>query len=213
MAGTSETLTRSRTRYSLEGTLLEVCSCGVLCPCFVGEDPDGGTCAGLIAFHLERGEIDGVDVSGLTIADIAQIPGNALAGGWRVVVVIDANATEAQRQALLDAFGGELGGPLADLAALVEEVVAVETASITHMVDQADGMIRIDGMVEAEMEPISPQETPTTLRDSAFSTVPGAPAYMGKASRFEVDIPQHGMSWTFEGHNAVQTAWQMEHLE
>ena len=28
--------------YELEGTLLEACSCGVLCPCWIGEDPDGG---------------------------------------------------------------------------------------------------------------------------------------------------------------------------
>jgi len=30
--------------YEIEGKLLEVCSCNVLCPCWIGEDPDGGTC-------------------------------------------------------------------------------------------------------------------------------------------------------------------------
>src|SRR5262245_59537515 len=30
--------------YTLEGQLLEVCTCNILCPCWVGEDPDGGTC-------------------------------------------------------------------------------------------------------------------------------------------------------------------------
>ncbi len=30
--------------YDLEGTLLEACSCGMLCPCWVGADPDGGEC-------------------------------------------------------------------------------------------------------------------------------------------------------------------------
>ena len=29
--------------YELEGSLLEVCSCDVLCPCWVGEDPDFDT--------------------------------------------------------------------------------------------------------------------------------------------------------------------------
>ena len=27
--------------YQLEGRLLEVCDCRVLCPCWIGEDPDG----------------------------------------------------------------------------------------------------------------------------------------------------------------------------
>ena len=26
--------------YKLEGSLLEVCNCDVLCPCWVGMDPD-----------------------------------------------------------------------------------------------------------------------------------------------------------------------------
>ena len=30
--------------YQLQGRLLEVCSCNTLCPCWVGDDPDGGTC-------------------------------------------------------------------------------------------------------------------------------------------------------------------------
>jgi hypothetical protein len=36
------TTTQAGTTYQLEGRLLEVCTCGVLCPCWVGADPDGG---------------------------------------------------------------------------------------------------------------------------------------------------------------------------
>ncbi|TVR27851.1 MAG: DUF1326 domain-containing protein [Ilumatobacter sp.] len=208
----SSTVTDSRTVYSLEGTLLEICSCGVLCPCFVGEDPDGGECAGVIAYRLDRGEIEGVDVAGLSIAVVAEIPGNALQGGWRVVMVVDDRATEEQEQAMLRAFGGELGGFLGDLAGLVDEVVAVERATISHGVDQAAGSFRVDGMIHAEMEPIvGANGVATTLQETAFTTVPGAPAYAAKTSRFEVDLPQHGMTWTIEGKNAVQTPWRAEH--
>ena len=40
--------------YQLEGTMLEACTCNVICPCWVGEDPDSGTCYGMIAWHFER---------------------------------------------------------------------------------------------------------------------------------------------------------------
>ena len=53
--------------YRLEGTFLEVCSCDVLCPCWIGEDPDNGTCQSIIAWNFEKGEINGVEVSGLSI--------------------------------------------------------------------------------------------------------------------------------------------------
>jgi hypothetical protein len=59
--------------YELEGRLLEVCTCNVLCPCWVGEDPDGGTCDGILAWHADRGSIDGVDVSGRTLAVLAHM--------------------------------------------------------------------------------------------------------------------------------------------
>ena len=51
--------------YTLEGQLLEVCTCKVLCPCWIGEDPDNGTCDGTLAWKVEKGDINGVDVSGI----------------------------------------------------------------------------------------------------------------------------------------------------
>ena len=75
--------------YKLEGSLLEVCNCEVLCPCWIGVDPDNGTCDTALAHHFEKGEIDGVDVSGLTLGFTAHVPGNILKGNWRAVVHID----------------------------------------------------------------------------------------------------------------------------
>ena len=53
--------------YRLQGSLLEVCTCKILCPCWVGEDPDLGDCKSAMAWHFDQGTIDGVDVSGRTI--------------------------------------------------------------------------------------------------------------------------------------------------
>src|SRR4051812_44429902 len=72
--------------YHLEGRLLEVCNCNVLCPCWIGEDPDYGTCDTIIAWHFDAGTIGNVDVSNRTIAMIAHVPGNILAGNWRAAV-------------------------------------------------------------------------------------------------------------------------------
>ena len=41
--------------YDIEGKLLEVCTCNVLCPCWVGEDPDGGVCESALAWHMDKG--------------------------------------------------------------------------------------------------------------------------------------------------------------
>lgn len=121
--------TQAGTTYELEGRLLEVCTCDVLCPCWVGADPDGGTCDAAVAYHIDRGTIQGVDVGGLTFAASVHIPGNILKGNWRALAYVDEQATQAQQDALLAVFTGQLGGPIADLAALIGEVVGVERKS------------------------------------------------------------------------------------
>jgi hypothetical protein len=112
--------------YKLEGSILEVCDCNVLCPCWVGEKPDNGTCQSALAYHFDRGTIDGLDVSGLTFAVNVFIPGNPLEGNWRAHLYVDERASPEQEAALLGVFTGKQGGPVADLAALVGEVVKVE---------------------------------------------------------------------------------------
>src|SRR5437868_5372551 len=83
--------------YDVEGQLLEVCTCNILCPCWVGEDPDGGTCDGVLAWHYDKGVINDVDVSGRTFVILTHIPGNILQGNWRIVAYIDDGATDDQR--------------------------------------------------------------------------------------------------------------------
>jgi hypothetical protein len=202
--------------YQLEGTLLEVCSCDVLCPCWIGEDPDQGTCDAVVAYHFDKGTIDGVDVSGLSLVGVAHIPGNVLAGNWRQVVYVDDAASEEQEQAILAAFSGQLGGPLADLAELVGERVAVERASIKHELTGGAGTVTVgangDSKVHAAMHPyVGPDGSTTTLNNSVFSTVPGSPAYVAVADTQKIDIPEHGYQWSYEKKNAIQSDWKLDY--
>jgi len=184
----------------------------VLCPFWVGADPDGGECFAFISYHIDAGEIEGVDVSGLSQVVAVHIPGNVLAGNWEVVVFQDAAGSDEQRQRLLAAFGGALGGPLADLAQLIGTIKGVETASIHHEVRGGAGSLTVPGILEAEMEPFrSPDGSVTTLRDSVFSTVPGSPAWVSRATHHRVNLPQYGMTWEFEGRNAIQSDWRIEY--
>ena len=105
--------------YHLEGRLLEVCNCKVLCPCWIGEDPDNRTCDTIVAWHIDRGTVDGLDVGGNTVAAVAHVPGNILAGNWRAAIFLNEDASPEQEAALLKVYTGQAGGPVADLAALI----------------------------------------------------------------------------------------------
>ena len=212
MTEVQEATRATRPTYSLQGTLLEACSCGVLCPCWIGADPDGGECFAFISYHIDAGEIEGVDVSGLCHVAAVHIPGNVLAGNWELVVFQDAAGTDEQREKMLAAFGGSLGGPLGDLAQLVGTIKGVEVAPIRHEVVGGSGTLTIPGVLEAEMEPFRGADgSVTTLRDSVFSTVPGSPAWVSKAIHHRVNLPQYGMTWEYEGRNATQSDWKIEY--
>jgi hypothetical protein len=197
--------------YVLNGSLLEACSCAGPCPCWVGDDPDGGKCASFNAYYIDRGQIQGIDVSGLTFVQVNEIPGNVLAGNWRVVIYIDDKATPEQRQAIVDAWTGQLGGPLADLAGLIGERVAVLAVPIEHEIKDGKGTIRVGSAIEAEMANyVDAKGRPTTIHDTMFSTIPGSPAYVGKASVHRVNVPEYGMVWEFSGRNAIQGDFHFE---
>ena len=100
--------------YHLEGRLLEVCNCRVLCPCWIGEDPDNGTCDSVLAYRFDKGTIDGLDVSGRTVAIVSHIPGNVLAGNFRVALYLDEGTSDAQHEALVALSSGRLGGRSTD---------------------------------------------------------------------------------------------------
>lgn len=194
--------------YQLEGSLLEVCTCNAICPCWVGEDPDGGTCDGVLAWHMDRGTVNGTDVSGLTLVVLAHIPGNALKGNWRAVVYVDDKATPQQQEALLSVWTGKLGGPVADLAQLIGEVVDVEQAPITFEVKEGKGTLEIGASIEAELAPFQGATGSTTLHDAVFSTIPGSPAYVGKAPKYRANAPSLGMNIDLQDHNAVQGSFR-----
>jgi hypothetical protein len=197
--------------YRLEGKLLEVCTCNVLCPCWVGADPDNGTCDGTLSWHIDKGEIQGVDVSGLTIGILCHIPGNILKGNWRAVIFLDDKASSQQEEAILKVFTGKLGGPVADFANLIGEVVGVERVPITFEVEEGKGRLRLGSAVTADLEPFQGATgESTTLHDSIFTTIPGSPAYVGKAPSYKARSSALGLNIDLQNHNAVQGTFLFE---
>jgi hypothetical protein len=202
--------------YQIEGRLLEVCDCNVLCPCWIGEDPDNGTCDAIVAYQLDKGTVDGVDVSGHTLAFLTHIPGNVLQGNWKSAVFVDDAATDEQQEALVDVFTGKLGGPLADFAQLIGEIVSVERAPITFTVEEGKGSLRIGSgpnpLAEADMASyMGATEKPTTLQETVFSTIPGSPAYVSKAAKYRRNSSDYGLrNVDLENHNAIQGSFKFE---
>lgn len=196
--------------YELEGRMHEVCSCATFCPCWAGLDPDGGACHFSWIFHFDRGEVNGVDVAGTNLGFIGHLPGNVYDGNVRLKVIVDERCGEEQEQVLLGAFTGQFGGPLADLAGLVGEVVSIERAPIEYDVAKGSGRFRAGSYFEGEVEAYrSPTGAPTTLRDTALGPVLGETAYAARVTRFVMPEDPHGLDVVPGG--ATQTEFHYVH--
>jgi hypothetical protein len=197
--------------YQLHGSLLEVCTCRVLCPCWIGEDPDGDICQSVNSWHIEQGTVDNVDISNLTVATLNHIPGNVLHGNWRIIMFIDDRATSEQQEALVNLFTGKLGGPVAELAQLYSEVVAIERVPIVFDTEGGRGHLKVGADIEAEMAPYQGATgQPTTLYDTTFSTIPGSPAYVSKATYYRAQNATLGFDIDLQNHNAIQGNFRFE---
>ena len=115
--------------WTVEGTYFENCNCDFACPCSVtsfGSPATQDRCQVVLAYHIEKGQIDGVDVGGHSVAVIADAPAKMLDGGWRVGLIIDDKASKEQADKLAGVFAGQMGGPMASLAPLIGEVLGIE---------------------------------------------------------------------------------------
>jgi hypothetical protein len=114
----------------------------VLGVCALGGE--GGALA--LAWRVDDGRIEGVDVSGLGVALLASAIDRETK--WRVVIHIDEHATLVQHDALLKLVTGQLGGAFAELATLIGEVSAIERSPIRIDLDGHDARLSIGASVD-----------------------------------------------------------------
>jgi hypothetical protein len=144
--------------WKLDGTYFETCSCDVICPCTasmaLGAHND--YCRVVLVFHVADGDVDGTDVSGLTVAAVADTPKVMTEGNWRLGVFIDAAASDEQAEKLGAVFSGQLGGPMEALGPMIGEQLGVERAPIEVREEGLRHAVRIGEAVDFEIEDVVP---------------------------------------------------------
>jgi hypothetical protein len=144
--------------WNLSGSYFETCSCDVVCPCTaslsLGATRD--RCNVVLVFNVKDGEVEGTDVSGLTVAAVADTPKVMSDGNWRLGVVIDEAASEEQAEKLGGVFSGALGGPMGALGPMIGENLGVERLPIEVEEDGLRHSVRIGDAVDFEIEDVVP---------------------------------------------------------
>lgn len=188
--------------WKLEGTYFETCNCDFACPCSVTSFAAPATndrCQVILNYHVERGEVDGVDVSGRSVSVVADAPKRMLDGNWRLGLIIDDKASKEQMDKLAGVFSGAMGGPMASLAPLVGEVLGVEQKPIDFHEHGTSHHVHIGKDIHVEVEDYTPEgfKEPTKLVGvfhPSNTTLTIARPSEGKIKAFGLDFETSGKS-------------------
>lgn len=201
--------------YTIQGIFLEACDCRVICPCWLDEDPHDDECTGLIAWYVEKGIVDGVDVSNLAVVSLSHHEGHRHSGGQEVVLVIGHDASDEQAAVLESVFSGRLGGPLEELKELSGPDPIIRRAPIRYAQDGKSTTVTIGGhgeMGNVEMFPlVGALGRVTTLSDSALALVLGTPTEVGKSSRLQMSVNRAPLETDVRNRSASRGRFSYHH--
>ena len=196
--------------WNLTGSYFESCSCDVICPCTaslsLGATKD--RCKVVLVFDVKSGEVEGTDVSGLTVAAVCDTPKVMSEGNWRLGVVIDAEASDEQAEKLGGVFSGALGGPMEALGPLVGENLGVERSPIEVREDGLTHSVRIGDEVDFEIEDIVPfgVETGEPVKITGIFHPAGSEFTVSRATRSKINA--FGIQYEAKaGFSASEFAW------
>lgn len=140
--------------WEVSGSYYEACNCEAVCPCRRHGDRQGGestyeTCDFVLSWMLEKGHVDGRDLSGLSAVLVGSYSDDEPGSPWRVALFVDENADEERQRDLADVFLGRIGGDTHRLyARLIQDVSAIRPAAIRLVHEPGRWRIGVSTFIE-----------------------------------------------------------------
>jgi hypothetical protein len=189
--------------WTLRGELVLSCNCTIFCPCTLSlgkAPPTEGYCQTWAGVRIDEGRFDAVDLSGIKVGLIMEIPGLMARGNWTAGVFIDDQASIQAVKALTKIFTGRAGGSTHLLSILVGHFLGVRQAAITYDVDGETRKFSIDKIVDGVVTPIAgkDKDQPVVIRNSEYWVARDIIVARADKSR----VRAFGRNWDFAGRSA-----------
>jgi hypothetical protein len=189
--------------WALRGELVLSCNCTVFCPCTLSlgkAPPTEGYCQTWAGIRIDEGRFEAVDLSGIKVGLIMEIPGLMSRGNWTAGLFIDDRASIQAIKALTKIFTGRAGGSTHLLSILVGQFLGVQQAPIRYDVDGGTRIFSIDKIVSGVVSPITGKDKaqPVVIRNSEYWIAPEIIVARADKSR----VRAFGRNWDFAGRSA-----------
>ena len=123
--------------WTLKGEMTLSCSCTVFCPCVLSlgnHPPTEDRCQTWAGVRIDEGNFDTVDLSGINIGLMMDLPGIMSRGNWTAALFVDDKASIQAVKGLTRIFTGRVGGTTHLLSILVGQFLGVHQIPITYEV-------------------------------------------------------------------------------
>ena len=182
--------------WAMKGELVLSCNCTVFCPCVLSlgnHPPTEGYCQTWAGFRIDAGHFGEVDLSGLNLGLIMEIPGYMSRGNWTAGLFIDKRASVYAVKALTKIFTGKAGGTTSLLSILVGKFLGVEQVPITYEACISPATMRLGSRRKSSWRsPTRARCAPSVATGISPAVRPRSASWIGEAREQEHSSQESG---------------------
>ncbi len=196
--------------WTIKGELILNCNCTVFCPCVVSlgdHPPTEGYCMGWAGIRIDEGQYGDVNLSGLNVGLLLEIPGRMARGNWKAAAYIDDRADDDAFEALCHIFTGQAKGTTGLFKMLVSEFLGAERAPVSFETEGNTRRLIVGKAIRGAV-------TPVPGKNGADQVITNTNYWMGPditvAKADEARVRAFGRVWDFDGKSAeiCQIDWK-----
>jgi len=200
--------------WGIKGHFLLNCNCDVFCNCPMSlgkaiPNSANGKCFSWWGIIIENGhaEVENgkIDISGINVAILLEVPGPLSMGGWTAGLYIDEKASDEAADALLKIFSGQAGGQTGWFSVMISNFLGVKRCPIDYNETENGWTYNIPNILEGtiEKEPGLNKGEDVKVSNLKYWVAPEIIVGRGgKKSR----IKDHGRNWDFTNGSAEYCA-------
>ena len=196
--------------WTLKGEMTLSCSCTVFCPCVLslGEHPPTeDRCQTWAGVRIDQGNFENVDLAGINLGLMMDLPGIMSRGNWTAALMIDEKAPIQAVKGLTRIFTGRVGGTTHLLSILVGQFLGVHQIPISYETNGDTRIISLEKYGGGAVTPVKGKEQDgnVIIRNSQYWIGPDVIVAKSDKSRFR----GFGRNWNLAGRSSeiVKLDW------
>jgi len=189
--------------WKLQGELVLSCNCTIFCPCVLSlgdAPPTEGYCQTWAGIRIDQGHFDDVDLAGINVGLVMEMPGPLSRGNWEAGLFVDERASVYAVKALTRIFTGRAGGSTHLLSILVGKFLGVRQEPIHYREENGTRHFHIPGIVDGAITPVRGKEggEQVVIKNSEYWIATDVIVSRADKSRMRA----FGRNWNFAGRSA-----------